>query len=259
MPTVRYSPEETQAMLTQCKSRAKVTVASALFALCALAYARLNDSREEPMDPSWPLMIYSALNTRAKDAALGGDHFHINISYYNIVLPAYSPTQLHARSNGVLWARAQSVQAQTRKIVRSPFKDARVLLTAFERGARSLKFARQDLAADLAKREIEQGKPEQLVGLGISGIDVEPQPAVVKPATPSKDAVARRDEQERTLGERAGHKSPSTALMGVSMLGSASSPAFAFLVCVKWLTISRADLDAMYEHGAYGDDIELQR
>lgn len=142
----------------------------------------------------------------------------------SIILPSFLPRDLPA--SAYFWHQARSVKQQTTRATKSPLLAARTLLMALERERRSIGFER----ADDERREREA--TEAMVGLGISGVAVEQekeagandaaQPkeeeAHVKPA---QDAQTQQQKQE-LLDRSARPKAPSTALMGLSMLGSAS-------------------------------------
>ncbi|GJN92274.1 hypothetical protein Rhopal_005304-T1 [Rhodotorula paludigena] len=231
VPTVSYPLAETRRILAACKLHG-VTIAHAMFALSSLAFVRTVEERRK--NPELPVMLYSALNVRGhlkrEDSPV--DPYHIAIGYYNIILPSFLPRDLPA--SAYFWHQARSVKQQTTRATKSPLLAARTLLMALERERRSIGFER----ADDERREREA--IEAMVGLGISGVAAEQekragandaaQPkeeeAHVKPAG---DAQTQQQKQEH-LDRSARPKAPSTALMGLSMLGN---------------------LDAIYRHEQY--------
>ncbi|GAA5997421.1 uncharacterized protein JCM10292_000251 [Rhodotorula paludigena] len=229
--TVSYPLAETKRILAACKLHG-VTIAHAMFALSSLAYVRTVEERGK--NPELPVMLYSALNVRGhlKRENPPVDPYHIAIGYYNIILPSFLPRDLPA--SAYFWHQARSVQQQTTRATKTPLLAARTLLMALERERRSIGFER----ADDERREREA--TEAMVGLGISGVAAEQeeragaddaaQPkeeqAHVKPA---RDAQTQQQKQEH-FDRSARPKAPSTALMGLSMLGN---------------------LDAIYRHEQY--------
>ncbi|KAK1230651.1 hypothetical protein PQX77_006234 [Marasmius sp. AFHP31] len=126
---VSFTEVQTSAILTRCKSH-NVTINHALFALCNIAWARMNSKPEAVKDP---LMMYTAINLRPFLLPHPATtYWFVALSYYNVVLPAYLPP-----TPSVFWLRTQGVKAHTRKIVQSPFLPSRALAMAQTRASRA--------------------------------------------------------------------------------------------------------------------------
>lgn len=168
-----------------------VTVNHALSALCSAAWAKIaTQPKELPMYATClPLprfreltsirMMYTAANLRAH-ISLPDDftYWNLALTYFNIVLPSFSPT-----SPAVFWHRARQAKIQTRKRLSSLFLVSRALQMASGRNARA------------------RGIPQAL---------------------PSVEAIAP--------------PAPSTALLGLSMVGR---------------------LDDIYKRSEYPDSVQL--
>ncbi|BGP36534.1 hypothetical protein JCM10449v2_000435 [Rhodotorula kratochvilovae] len=209
VPTVSWPEKETKAILAACK-RHGVTIAHAMFALSNGAYVRtVDDARRKP---ELPVMLYSALNIRPflRKEDPPADWYHIAIGYYNIILPSFIPRTLSP--SAYFWHQCASVKAQTSRAVKTPFLAPRTALMALERERRSVGFER----ADDEKRA--RVAAEGLAGLGISGMDAaKAEKAEAQQVMPS----AAKEEKEREQQDKhVRPKAPSTALLGLSMLGN---------------------------------------
>jgi hypothetical protein len=146
-------------------------------------------------------MMYSALNLRpylvAPPNPLEDSYWYIAIGYFNVVLPNFFPS---TRSELVktFWCRARSAKEQSAASARHPRVIPRTREMAAERAHRSRLWAKED--------------DEKA-----SGVWKAPPP---KPQPTSNDAIMP-----------AKQKAPSTALMGLSLLGN---------------------LDGMYKHESFG-------
>ncbi|GAA6048462.1 hypothetical protein JCM3770_003769 [Rhodotorula araucariae] len=212
VPTVSWPENETKAILAACKRRG-VTIAHAMFALSSIAYVRtVDDARRKP---DLPVMLYSALNVRPflrkEDPSV--DWYHIAIGYYNIILPSFILRTLGPAAH--FWHQCQSVKAQTTRAVKTPFLASRTALMALERERRSVGFER----AEDEKRV--RAATNDLEGLGISGVDAAAA-AEGKPveAQQEKPSAVTKEEGEPEEDKHVRPRAPSTALMGLSMLGN---------------------------------------
>ncbi|BGP28788.1 hypothetical protein JCM10296v2_000524 [Rhodotorula toruloides] len=221
VPTVSYPADQTKRILAICKAHGS-TIAHAMFALSNIAYIR--SSGKEMGEGKLPIMLYSALNVRPflKKETNPVDWYHIAIGYYNIILPSFLPTSISPAST--FWHRCASVKSQTTRAVKTPFLASRTMLMALEREGRSIGWEREDDE----KRAREASKAME--GLGISGVEMgEKQEEENKVKEVDVEKIEEKDVNIRP-------KAPSTALMGLSMLGN---------------------LDGIYQHKDY-HGIQLQ-
>ncbi|CAE6403425.1 hypothetical protein ACGC1H_005339 [Rhizoctonia solani] len=210
VPTVSFDEDRTKRILSRCKANG-VSVSSAIFALCNIAWARMlaRGSVSAEMGAKLPTLMYTALNTRPwlDQASKEESFFRLNIGYFNVILPSFSPSD-SGSAHRTFWHRARLAKAQSSSAVKSPFIIARTQITARKREEQAIKWARID-DEEAAKR----------TGL------LTPVSTPVKehqPALPSIDV--------RTAAPPAQKPAPSTALMGLSLLGN---------------------LDGMYKHASY--------
>jgi len=188
VPTISFDREKTKVMLKNCKSRG-VSISSALFAICNIAWARTRPDGWE-----LPTMMYSALNMRPNlmaDKRLNDSYWFIAIGYFNVVLPSFLPKS--GDIQGTFWHRARSAKTQSIKAAKSKMANSRCWEMANLRGTRARVWAKED--DDKA-----------------AGIAAPPKPATV------------------AAGEVSKPKSPSKALIGLSLLGN---------------------LDGMYKHATF--------
>lgn len=195
VPTLSYDLERTKGILRKCKENG-VSISSVIFALCNVAWARTqNKGWELPMcdipfeysdfaltSDNTRSMMYSALNIRPWLKA----NDRLNQSYFFLCIGFFNivlPSFMPSgaeASTKIFWHRARSVKTQTAKIVKSPSLVARSKEVAKERGLRARIWGMQD-----------------------DGIE--------STLTPPKRSLF----DEGALG-----KAPSTALIGLSMLGN---------------------------------------
>jgi hypothetical protein len=136
-------------------------------------------------------MIYSALNIRPNLLAnkkLNDSYWFLAIGYFNVVLPSFFPksttgTEDDTKLANMFWHRARAAKAQSTKAIKNPMGVSRCRQMAFERAARARAWAKED--------------DDKLAGIA-SSMPVGPVPA----------AISLRP------------KVPSTALMGLSLLGN---------------------------------------
>ncbi|TFK30927.1 hypothetical protein FA15DRAFT_662997 [Coprinopsis marcescibilis] len=172
VPTVPFDSDKTKNILKKCKANG-VSISSAIFALCNIAWARTHKiGREEPM------MMYSALNLRPYVPAnerLNNSYWFLAIGYFNIVLPTFYPP--NSTEAAIFWHRARSVKTQTAKAAKSPMLVSRSHAMAKERGLRSRIWGMQDDGVECTLKMpkqilFEDDKPapsKALIGLSMLG------------------------------------------------------------------------------------------
>ncbi|KAJ8084481.1 hypothetical protein PM082_003251 [Marasmius tenuissimus] len=193
VPTVSFDEERTKKILKNCKAHG-VSISSALFAICSIAWAKTSDTKWE-----LPIMMYSALNLRPYlivERPITDSYWFIAIGYFNVVLPTFLPRSSEEEVERTFWHRARKAKEQSNSAAKSRMVISRSRLMAKERGARARVWAKED-------DEKAAGKWKA--------------PPKTSPAPVNSSAVP---------------KPPSTALMGLSLLGN---------------------LDAIYKHDAFPD------
>ncbi|KAF8167602.1 hypothetical protein B0H34DRAFT_645497 [Crassisporium funariophilum] len=179
VPTISLDREKTKVILRSCKTRG-VSISSALFAICNIAWARTHSQGWE-----LPLMMYSALNMRPNlmaDKRLNDSYWFLAIGYFNVVLPTFIPQSSDV--SRTFWHRARSAKNQSIKAAKSTMVISRCREMARERGARARTWAKEDDDA-------------------LAGIPKKP--------------VAAPVELLKTVAKS---QAPSKALMGLSLLGN---------------------------------------
>lgn len=134
----------------------------------------------------------------------------------SIILPAFLPKSI--TPSQAFWHRSLAVRQQTSAVVKSKWMAPRAKLMALERERRSIGFEREDERRRQAKKAeaaAVDGLGSALTGLGISDAtkpspSARPLPLPAPAAAPAPAASAAP----------AKITSPSTALMGLSMLGN---------------------------------------
>ncbi|KAJ8523385.1 hypothetical protein ONZ45_g174 [Pleurotus djamor] len=169
VPTVAFEREDTVKILKLCKSRG-VSISSAIFALCNVAWARLNKG-----NPGLPMMMYSALNIRPYLVTnkLGSEsYWFLAIGYFNVVLPSFLPITEVERT---FWHRARIAKDQSTRAAKNPMVVSRSRLTASERGERAKGWAKEDDAkangtwkAPIPKAKPTNTKPPSVATIGLS-------------------------------------------------------------------------------------------
>jgi hypothetical protein len=143
-------------MLKRCKENG-VSISSAVFALCNIAWAQANPSN--PEEPAYVCisgdtelytdstrLMYSALNLRPYVKAnekLNNSYWFLAIGYFNIILPSFLSKD-SSKQASTFWHRARSVKAQTSKVAKNPMIVSRSQLMAKERGLRARIWGMQD-------------------------------------------------------------------------------------------------------------------
>ncbi|KAH6892847.1 hypothetical protein BKA70DRAFT_1119206 [Coprinopsis sp. MPI-PUGE-AT-0042] len=140
VPTVSFDAEKTKKILQNCKENG-VSISSAVFSLCNIAWARTNSS-----NPEEPVLMYSALNLRPylrANEELNSSYCFLTIGHFNVVLPSFLPKD-SSKHTSTFWHRARSVKTQTAKVAKSPVFVPRCQLMAKERGLRARIWGMQD-------------------------------------------------------------------------------------------------------------------
>lgn len=136
--------------------------------------------------------MYSALNIRPylkAEKALNDSYWFIAIGYFNVVLPAFLPQSSDVKAT--FWHRARSAKKQSADAAKHPLIVSRTLEMAHERGSRARIWAKQD--------------DDRAAGV------VSPAPLPLPPSlenTPVPECLVPAS------------KAPSTALIGLSLLGN---------------------------------------
>ncbi|KAI0031413.1 hypothetical protein K488DRAFT_52118 [Vararia minispora EC-137] len=196
VPTLSFDEGTTKAMLNKCKAE-NVSIAAAVFAICNIVWARMSLRDRQTL----PTMVYAAMNIRPSlmPRPKNDSYWFLAVGYFNVVLPSFIPSGCDTRRT--FWHRARSAKTQIIRAATTPMLLSRCREMSIKRGRLSRAFAHED-------DEKENG-------------------AWVGPRT-----------QPKALAPDAGaaSQSPSTALLGLSMLGN---------------------LDAVYKHATFAD-IKLQ-
>ncbi|KAF9041766.1 hypothetical protein BDZ89DRAFT_1109706 [Hymenopellis radicata] len=136
---VSIDEDRTKRMLKTCKAN-RVSISSAVFALCNIAWARASQNRGE-----LPSLMYSALNLRPNlraEKALCDSYWFLAIGYFNIILPTFLPKSKDVSKT--FWHRARLAKEQSTVAAKSPMIVSRSRLTAEERGTRARVWAKED-------------------------------------------------------------------------------------------------------------------
>ncbi|KAG8996935.1 hypothetical protein FRB93_000605 [Tulasnella sp. JGI-2019a] len=191
--TISFDSANTKAALKKCKSE-KVTISSALFALCNLAWMRTMERQDLVVSsgPSLPMMMYSALNLRPYLGPTDTtSYWFLSVGYFNVILPTF----LSASTEASFWHRARSAKAQSAKCVKSPLLVCRSQEMAKERGKRAKTWAKQDddeEALQLAAEGVQEAGLKITVG----------QPQVLLTPPPSPGKSSRKSASSASSGEK---------------------------------------------------------
>ncbi|KAG9111664.1 hypothetical protein FRC07_008030 [Ceratobasidium sp. 392] len=211
VPTISFDEARTKRILAKCKSNG-VSVSNAVFALCNIAWARMLQEGTVKSDgiAELPSLFYTALNTRPwlDQSAKEESFFRLCIGYFNVILPSFIPST-SSEVASTFWHRARLSKIQSTKAVKSPFILPRTHMTAVKRAKQSVVWAKLD---DEAAQEKQKAELVTAIGL--------PTPA----PTPKSEIPILPETKPKTA--------PSTALMGLSLLGN---------------------LDGVYKHATYGE------
>ncbi|KAJ7706029.1 hypothetical protein B0H17DRAFT_919835 [Mycena rosella] len=142
VPTVAIKEESTKSILKKCK-QSGVSISSALFAICNIAWARTCDRNWE-----LPTMMYSALNLRSvltASKAFNDSYWYLAIGYFNVVLPTFIPKSASDKEiEKIFWHRARAAKDQSTRAAKSTMLVSRSYEMARERGQRARCWARED-------------------------------------------------------------------------------------------------------------------
>ncbi|TFK99712.1 hypothetical protein BDV98DRAFT_570723 [Pterulicium gracile] len=157
-----------------------VSISAALFAICDIAWARLRKG-----SPELPTMMYSALNMRpylapSLPTLQDESYWFLAVGYFNVILPTFLP----ADERGTFWLRARAAKEQSTKAAKHRFLVDRAREMSLLRGERARRWGKED--------------DDKAAGIVAPPA---PAPSAAKP-TPSRAPA------------------PSTALMGLSLLGN---------------------------------------
>ncbi|KAG6890003.1 hypothetical protein C0995_012963 [Termitomyces sp. Mi166 len=156
VPTVSFDENRTRDILKRCKDHG-VSISSALFAICNIAWAKTRS--EKPEIPTYEFyqskstantyaahrLMYSALNLRPcllGDKAPSDSYWFLSIGYFNVVLPTFLPRS--GELGPIFWHRARSAKSQSTNIVKNPLTVSRSREMARERGRRAKAWAKED-------------------------------------------------------------------------------------------------------------------
>ena len=141
VPTVSFPEDRTRAMLKKCKAHG-VSISAALFAVCNLAWARLDRGTKE-----LPAMMYSALNLRpyftVRRPSPWDSYWFLAIGYFNVILPSFLPAAGEPQERA-FWLRARQAKEQSTRAAKSPLVASRTHEMATERGERARAWAKED-------------------------------------------------------------------------------------------------------------------
>ncbi|KAJ3909383.1 hypothetical protein F5879DRAFT_791535 [Lentinula edodes] len=137
VPTVAFDEDRTRKALKLCKSH-NVSISSALFAICNIAWARTRND-----NPDLPVMMYSALNLRPflTPDELNDSYWFIAISYFNVILPGFLPATDVEKT---FWHRARFAKEQSTRSAKHRMLISRSREMAKERGVRARRWAKED-------------------------------------------------------------------------------------------------------------------
>ena len=185
VPTLAFPEARTKAILKKCKANG-VSISAALFAICNIAWARMGGGSRE-----LPAMMYSALNLRpsftVKRPSPWDSYWFLAIGYFNVILPNFIPED-KSQIEATFWHRARQAKAQSARAAKDPLLVSRTHEMAKERGERARRWGKEDDDKE-------------------AGTWVPPAPAA-RVETSAESVIPTRA------------KAPSTALIGLSLLGN---------------------------------------
>ncbi|KAG6817949.1 hypothetical protein H0H87_012417 [Tephrocybe sp. NHM501043] len=139
VPTISFDENHTKNMLKRCKGQG-VSISSALFAICNIAWAKTMGT-----NPEMPSLMYSALNLRPyllANKALNDSYWFLAIGYFNIILPSFLPDSDHVVAT--FWHRARVAKNQSTDAIKNSLTVSRSREMARERGKRAKIWAKED-------------------------------------------------------------------------------------------------------------------
>ncbi|KAF7333426.1 putative 15-O-acetyltransferase Tri3 [Mycena venus] len=143
VPTFSFDPEQTKLMLKKCRAQF-VSISAALFSIVNIAWAKTCDQNWE-----LPMMMYSALNLRpvlTASKAFNDSYWYLAIGYFNddkVVLPTFIP-KLDKDVEQIFWRRARIAKHQSTRAAKNPMLISRSLEMARKRGQEARCWARED-------------------------------------------------------------------------------------------------------------------
>ncbi|KAH9982830.1 hypothetical protein BGW80DRAFT_1160926, partial [Lactifluus volemus] len=138
VPTTSFKEDLTKVMLKKCKAQG-VSISSALFAVCNIAYARMTSREKQEL----PLMMYAAINIRSYFPKAARDsYWFLAVGYFNVVLPNFMPTSSDVSET--FWQRARKAKEQISRVASSPLIKSRIRAMAIMRGKQSRLWAKED-------------------------------------------------------------------------------------------------------------------
>ncbi|GLB35870.1 hypothetical protein LshimejAT787_0301580 [Lyophyllum shimeji] len=139
VPTVAIDQNRTKDLLKRCKDHG-VSISSALFAICNIAWAKTSGEK-----PEMPTLLYSALNLRPYLMASKPSHesyWFLAIGYFNVVLPGFLPRSSDLAAT--FWHRARSAKAQSTAAAQNPMIISRSREMARKRSQQARAWAKED-------------------------------------------------------------------------------------------------------------------
>ena len=106
-PVISLDEETTKIILKRCKSNG-VSISSALFALCNIAWIKTSSQK-----PEMPMMMYSALNLRPyllTNSISSDSYWYLAVGYFNVILPSFLRS---GDISSTFWHRARAAKQQT--------------------------------------------------------------------------------------------------------------------------------------------------
>ncbi|KAH8835541.1 hypothetical protein DL96DRAFT_1666279 [Flagelloscypha sp. PMI_526] len=159
VPTVTIGTERTKEILRKCSSNG-VSVSSAMFAVCNLAWSRVQSSKNRE---TLPLCVPS-LNLRpsvSKIKAPSSSYWFLAIGFFNVILPAYFPTGQNNLTE-TFWRRSRAAK--------HPLLHSYTEQMAQLRGNRARSWAKEDDLKEQGKFIPPPTKPQNvLTGLSLLG------------------------------------------------------------------------------------------
>ncbi|KAH9982832.1 hypothetical protein BGW80DRAFT_1160922 [Lactifluus volemus] len=138
VPTTSFKEDLTKVMLKKCKAQG-VSISSALFAVCNIAYARMTSREKQEL----PMMMYAPINIRSYFPKAAQDsYWFLAVGYFNVVLPNFMPTSSDVSET--FWHRARKAKEQSSRVASSPLIKSRIRAMAIMRGKQSRLWAKED-------------------------------------------------------------------------------------------------------------------
>ncbi|KAG8918262.1 hypothetical protein FRC01_001956 [Tulasnella sp. 417] len=153
--TITFDEFTSRTILQRCKSQG-VSFSDALFALCALAWSRIQLQRGVELRTDLPIMMYSAINLRPHLLPSDSSYWMTALGFFNIILPSFLPHTSRAGEKtawkairSTFWHRARSAKAQSTRVAKHPLLPSRAREMARQRSETAKAFAAEDDAKEL--------------------------------------------------------------------------------------------------------------